>query len=103
MDWCCGHLKTVASQGWLRYDETNTYLQCNRYCNKALSGNISGNKKTRGYLVGLEERFGEVRALKIINYCETDRVRSWSCEELSEMRKGFNAASRYLAQQLNIT
>ena len=100
MDWCCGHFKTVASQGWLRYDEKNTFLQCNRYCNKALSGNISGNKTTRGYISGLEERFGKECAIKIIMYCETDRVRTWGCEELIEMRKGYNAASRYLLQQL---
>ena len=31
MDWCCGHLKTVGSQGSLRYSPINTYLQCNRY------------------------------------------------------------------------
>ncbi len=100
MDWCCGHFKTVGSQGWLRYDEKNTYLQCNRYCNKALSGNINGNKSTRGYLEGLKERFGETRSLQIINYCETDRTKTWCCEELNEMRKGFNSASRYLSKQL---
>lgn len=90
MDWCCGHFKTVGSQGSLRFDRINTYLQCNRYCNMGLSGNINGNKNTRGYLKGLLERFGDDKAREIIDYCETDSVKKWTCEELIEMRKEFN-------------
>ena len=94
MDWCCSHLKTVASQGALRYDRDNTKLACNRYCNKALSGNINGNKTSRGYLVGLAERFGEDEAKRIIEYCEIDRIKSWSCEELIEMRRAMSVEIR---------
>lgn len=90
MDWCCGHLKTVGSQGALRYSEINTYLQCNRYCNMGLSGNISGNKNTIGYLAGLVERFGADETDLIINYCSVDRVKTWTGSELIEMRNGFN-------------
>ena len=90
-DFCCGHFKTVGSQGNLRYDETNTYLQCNKYCNSGLSGNIEGNKNTRGYKVGLAERFGEEEAARIINYCETHtEVKRWTGPELFEMRKLFS-------------
>jgi len=96
MDWCCGHLKTVASQGSLRYSPINTQLQCNRYCNENLSGNINGNKKTRGYLKGLVVKFGENRAKVIIDYCSVDRVRIWTCEELIEMRKNFSREIRIL-------
>ncbi len=74
MDWCCGHFKTRGSQGNLRYDQVNTYLQCNRYCNMALSGNISGNKTTRGYITGLHDRFGDKKAREIIEYCETNKI-----------------------------
>lgn len=91
MDWCCGHLKTRGSQGNIRYDENNTKLQCNRYCNKGLSGNINGNKTTRGYLQGLIDRFGEDEAQEIIDFCETSTaVRKWTGEELQAMRKVFN-------------
>lgn len=90
MDWCCGHLKTVGSQGALRYSETNTYLQCNRYCNMALSGNLNGNKTTRGYLQGLKERFGKEKAEIIINWCARDRVKTWTCNELIELRREFS-------------
>ena len=90
MDWCNGHFKTVGSQGALRFDPMNSYLQCNRYCNKGLSGNISGNKNTRGYLAGLLERFGKKESERIIEYCEKDRIKSWTGPELLEMRKEFN-------------
>ncbi len=91
MDWCCGHFKTRGSQGNLRYDKDNTFLQCNRYCNMALSGNIAGNKTTRGYTQGLYDRFGDEEARRIIEYCETSSsVRKWTGAELKEMRSGFN-------------
>ena len=90
MDWCCGHFKTVASQGALRYDERNTYLQCNKYCNSSLSGNINGNKNTRGFLQGLAERFGSKKAKRIIEYCEADRMKRWTGAELMTLRTSLN-------------
>jgi len=96
MDWCCGHYKTVGSQGSLRYDYDNTKLQCNRYCNKGLSGNINGNRTSRGYLIGLHDRFGKEEAERIILYCSKDNVKKWTCEELGEMRKLFNREIREL-------
>lgn len=90
MDWCCGHFKTRGSQGNLRYDRKNTYLQCNRYCNMGLSGNISGNKNTRGYIQGLHDRFGD-EAKEIIEYCENNtEVKSFTGEELEQTRKEFS-------------
>jgi len=97
MDWCCGHFKTVGAQGVLRYAQENTYLQCNRYCNMGLSGNISGNKTTRGYIQGLHDRFGTVEASRIIEYCEVStQVKKWTGAELSELRKSFNEQIREL-------
>lgn len=91
MDWCCGHLKTRGAQGNLRYDKSNTFLQCNRYCNMGLSGNISGDKNTRGYIQGLFDRFGDKRAQEIIDYCETETSpRKFTGKELEQMRKEFN-------------
>ena len=100
MDWCCGHFKTVGSQGALRYSKENTKLQCNRYCNLALSGNINGNKNTRGYIQGLKDRFGELESQEIIDYCEIDRVKSWTGQELAVMRKDFNRQIRELQSEV---
>jgi len=97
MDWACGHFKPAGSQGIIRYDPMNTYLQCNRYCNMGLSGNIEGNKNTRGYKQGLRDRFGEEEGNKIIEYCETKtEVKKWSGVELKEMRKEFSKHIRGL-------
>ena len=91
MDWCCGHFKTRGAQSNLRYDKSNTFLQCNRYCNMGLSGNISGDKNTRGYIQGLFDRFGDKRAQEIIDYCETETSpRKFTGQELEQMRKEFN-------------
>lgn len=100
MDWCCGHFKTRGSQRELAYDKKNTYLQCNRYCNKGLSGNINGNKTTRGYIQGLKDRFGDKKADEIIEYVERVRVKKWTWQELEEMRKAFNAEIRKLEKLL---
>lgn len=97
MDWCCGHFKTVGAQSNLRYDRSNTYLQCNRYCNSGLSGNIDGNKNTRGYKRGLVERFGEQEAQRIIDYCESNTApANWDWQELEALRKQWNQRIREL-------
>jgi len=96
MDWCCGHLKTVGSSSSHRYSEDNTKLQCNRYCNMGLSGNINGNKTTRGYLQGLVDRFGKAEAKRITDSL-TDEVKKWTCDELTLMRKGFNSEIKRLS------
>ena len=99
MDWCCGHFKTVGSQGNLRYDLMNTYLQCNWACNKNLSGNIEGNKTSRGYKQGLRDRFGDDEGSRIIEYCETNtEVKKWIGVELKEMRKEFSRQIREIEQ-----
>jgi hypothetical protein len=87
MDWCAGHYKSRGSQGALRFDPKNVFLQCNKYCNSSLSGNIEGNKTTRGYKVGLIERFGKEEGQAILDYCEIDRIAKWDGEELIELRK----------------
>lgn len=83
--WCNGHFKTVGSNGRLRYDFKNSYLQHNHNCNKNRSGDIDGYKK------GLVARFGEDEAKSIIDYCETNNSplkRTW--QSIEELRKEFN-------------
>ena len=100
MDWCCGHFKTVGAQSGLRYDSMNTYLQCNRYCNKGLSGNIYGNKTTRGYIQGLKDRFGEDEAQRIIDYCESNTAPvKWDWEQMEADRKEWNKRIREMKKE----
>ena len=101
MDWCCGHFKTVGAHPELRYDERNTYLQCNKYCNSSLSGNINGNKTSRGFLVGVFERFGQIEGGKIIDYCnDYHKSKKWTCGELIEMRRLMNIEIKELTTKL---
>ncbi|WP_278366890.1 recombination protein NinG [Marinobacter salarius] len=95
MDWCCGHFKTRGAQSNLRYDRMNTFLQCNRYCNESLSGNIEGTKTTRGYKQGLVARFGEEEAQRIIDYCESNTAPvKWDWQELEALRKQWSQRIR---------
>jgi len=100
MDWCCGHFQSAGHQGAIRYDEKNTYLQCNRHCNLALSSNREGNKYSCGYKKGLMLRFGAGDGSAIIEYCERDRIKKWECSELIEMRKAFSKEMKQLEIEL---
>lgn len=87
--WCCGHFKTVGSNGRLRYDKKNTYLQHNHNCNMSRSGDIEGYKR------GLIERFPN--GAEIIDYCETNNSpmkRTW--QDLESMRESFNESIRHM-------
>lgn len=100
MDWCCGHFKTRAAQSGLRYDRSNTFLQCNKYCNESLSANIEGTKTTRGYKRGLADRFGEDEAQRIIDYCESNTAPvKWDWQEMEAWRKEWNQAIRELERE----
>lgn len=95
--WCCGHFKTVGSASSLRYDKHNTYLQHNRSCNMALSGDIGGTVNTMGYKKGLIVRFGKHDGQQVIDYCESNGcVRRWEWQEVETMRKQFNSKIREL-------
>ena len=100
MDWSCGHYKTVGSQGNLRYDRMNTYLQCLGNCNSHRSGNIGGTKTSVGYTEGLLVRFGETEGQRIIDYCvsHTETVK-WDGEWLIDFRAKCAARIRLLERQ----
>lgn len=98
--WCCGHFRTRGASPELRYDEKNTFLQHNRRCNQMLSGDIEGTKTTHGYKKGLLLRFGDEEGQKIIDYCESYHpAKNYTCEQLEEMRAGFNRVIRELEKQ----
>lgn len=100
MDWCCGHYKTVGAHPELRYSRLNTMLQCNRYCNMALSGNISGNKTTRGYTQGVIDRLGKesTECRDFILGSESQKITKYTWQRLEEMRKEFNQRIKELSE-----
>ncbi len=100
-DWSCGHFKTVGSQGNLRFDRMNTYLQCLGNCNRHRSGNIGGTKTSVGYRLGLLDRFGGEEGRRIIDYCEThtDKVK-WDPAWLISFRAECRSKIRTLEKEL---
>ena len=96
-DFACGHFKTAGGFPELRFNTLNTFLQCNKYCNCSLSGNIAGNKNTIGYTQGLKNRFdGAVKLMRYLerphkNYtrdCESLKVvRSWCAGRVKKLEK----------------
>lgn len=94
--WCNGHFKSVGANGRLRYDFINSYLQHNRNCNMAKSGDSVNYEK------GLISRFGEKEGREIISYCEENNKplkRSW--QEVEELRVEFNKEIRKLQDGLS--
>ena len=97
--WCCGHFKTAGGNGRLRYDNNNTFLQHNYYCNMAKSGDIESYK--HGLITG--PRFTEEKGREIIAYCEANTgPYKWGWEELEEMRKCFAATVRELESEMSL-
>jgi len=83
--WCNGHFKSVGSNGRLRYDFKNSYLQHNRNCNMGKSGDASNYEK------GLIARFGEKKGREIISYCEeNNKPLKLTWQDIEELRVEFN-------------
>lgn len=59
VQYAAGHYFTVGGHPELRFNEDNVHKQCNKYCNKELSGNIAA------YRVELKKKIG-VERLKIL-------------------------------------
>ena len=73
VQYCAGHYRTVGAAGHLRYYEDNVHLQCNRYCNKGLSGNIIN------YRPNLILKIGRRRVAAIES---NNEVHHWTIDEL---------------------
>ena len=90
--WCNGHFKSVGSNGRLRYDFANSYLQHNKNCNSSKSGDAVNYEK------GLIIRFGEEKGREIISYCEENNKplkRSW--QDIEALRRDFNKQIKELS------
>lgn len=98
-DFACGHLKTAGGFPELRFNTLNTWLQCNQYCNCRLSGNISGNKHTIGYMQGLKNMFNG--ADKLMRYLERPHKNyTRDCESLKVVRAWCAGRVRQLEKDL---
>lgn len=102
-EFACGHFKTVGAHEELRFNTLNTELQCNRYCNKGLSGNITGNKQSHGYISGLAMRYGQEARDMRLAYLERPHPNfTRDAKQLQIVRTWCNARIRILEKQLGI-
>ncbi len=83
IQYCGGHYKTAGGFPELALNTLNIFRQCNFYCNRNLSGNISGNKTTQGYTAGLIERCGQERVDLLNSKHESP---NYDCDQLIEIR-----------------
>jgi hypothetical protein len=93
--WCCGHYHTRKARQDLAFDRLNTYLQHNRGCNEAQSGDIRGME--RGFAV----RFGNDEAERIIDHCMLVKpAPKRSADDWKAMKKEFSSRIRELTKKL---
>ena len=101
-DFAAGHLLSRGARSDLALNNNNVFLQCNGYCNSALSANRSGEGKTHGYDEGLIMRLGYLGVKKLIKNLEVVRSFSWEGKDYETLRKWLNARARYLTKELEL-
>ena len=91
IQYCAGHYKTRGAHPELALDPKNIHLQCNKRCNEQLSGNINGDKTTRGYNAGIVAWYGEDEGSQLIEYLtKYHPPKNYTHEDLEEIRKKYN-------------
>jgi hypothetical protein len=82
----CGHYRSRGAASHLRFTEDNCSKQCSK-CNVHLSGNVME------FRLGLFRRIGEERIKALEN---DNSLKSWTREELDELRKVYRAKIKAL-------
>ena len=90
VQYAAGHYRPSGVNSKLRYDERNIHKQCNRYCNKGMSGNLTK------YRAGLVARIGEAAVAELDANHETKR---WTLEELKEVHRYYTEKLKELKCQ----
>jgi len=101
-DFATGHYYSRGSRKDIAMNNKNCELQCNSYCNSALSANKNGEGKTHGYDVGLVMKYGELEAKKRLDNLKPERAFKWTGEDYETLRKWLNARARYLTKELEL-
>jgi len=84
----CGHYMSVGSNPSLRFDEKNSWLQCER-CNSYLSGNLLN------YRMALLRRFGQ----ELLNYLEGQHEpKHYSIDDLKHIKAEYKQRLKEIKQ-----
>lgn len=94
---CGGHFKTVGGHPEAALDLRNIHGQRNRLCNMEKSGNISGDKHSKGFRQGLIDRYG----IQLVEYLDAYKpAKKYTCQDLIALRKTYAAEIRLLEKGL---
>lgn len=100
IQFAAGHFKTRGGFPELRFHEDNVFLQCNRRCNLALSGNINGEMGTRGYRAGLLIRLGEEEGRRVIDWLDGPHdPKNYTIDDIKEIKAKYSKMARELERQ----
>jgi hypothetical protein len=93
---CGGHYKTAGAHPELR----NIHGQRNALCNQHKSGNITGDKHSKGYKQGLVDRYGQA----LVDWLDVHHeAKNYTCDDLIAMRKEYAAEIRRLKDGLTMS
>lgn len=86
-------MKTAGGHPELALDLRNIHGQANQLCNLRKSGNLAGDKHSKGYRQGIIDRYGQ----KMLDYLESYHPpKNWTCDELIKLRAEYAAEIRYI-------
>jgi len=85
--YCGGHYKTAGGHPETALNSLNIFKQCNFHCNSQLSGNLNGNKKSKGMIQGILDNYGQNR----LDYLNSPKAwANYTIEEMIELRAYYN-------------
>ena len=91
VQYAAGHFRSRGASSALRFNEDNVFLQCNKKCNKELSGNSNEMRK------GIIKRIGIERFEAVDNHNE---VKHWTRDELLTIKSDYAARIKALEAQI---
>lgn len=92
---CGGHYKTAKGHPEIALDIRNIHGQRNSLCNKHKSGNIEGDKHSKGFKQGVIDRYGQ----EYLDWLESYHPPpNYSCEDLIKLRAEYAAEKRYIKE-----
>jgi len=87
--YAAGHYRTTKAASHLRFNEDNVHKQCNEYCNRKLSGNITN------YRINLIKKIGVERVEALEN---DNRTYRYTHEELKQLIAHYKMKCKQLSK-----
>ena len=89
IQYAAGHYRSRGANSWLRFNEDNVFLQCNKRCNSELGSN------SRMMRIGMIHRIGQERFDAVDN---DNTVHKWTREELRAIEAKYKSKLKELTK-----